>query len=72
MTLLFAFFVVLYSSAQVDKARMSNLSTAITNGFQELGVGPASGRNAVVFSAVVPVDAADSPGESARSHSPQA
>jgi len=33
MTLLFAFFVVLYSSSQVDKARMAKLSSAITAGF---------------------------------------
>jgi len=51
MTLLFAFFVVLYSSSQVDKTRMANLSNAITNGFQELGVGPGPGGNVVVLSA---------------------
>jgi chemotaxis protein MotB len=49
MTLLFAFFVVLYSSSQVDKTRMANLSNAITNGFQELGVGPGPGGNVVVL-----------------------
>jgi chemotaxis protein MotB len=49
MTLLFAFFVVLYSSSQVDKTRMASLSNAITNGFQELGVGPGPGGNAVVL-----------------------
>ncbi len=62
MTLLFAFFVVLYSSAQVDKARMSSLSNAITNGFQELGVGPGS---TAVLSGVVPANASHRPGESA-------
>jgi chemotaxis protein MotB len=50
MTLLFAFFVVLYSSSQVDKTRMASLSSAITNGFQELGVGAGPGGNAVVLS----------------------
>ncbi len=64
MTLLFAFFVVLYSSAQVDKARMSSLSNAITNGFQELGVGSGPGSTAVL-SGVVPADATHRPGESA-------
>ncbi len=64
MTLLFAFFVVLYASAQVDKSRMSSLSNAITNGFQELGVGPGPGNNAVL-SGVVPANETHRPGESA-------
>ena len=46
MTLLFAFFVVLYSSSQVDKTKMASLSDAITNGFQSLGVGPGPGGRA--------------------------
>ncbi len=46
MTLLFALFVVLYSSSQVDKPRMIRLSNAITAGFQQLGVG--SGPGAIV------------------------
>lgn len=50
MTLLFAFFVVLYSSSQVDKSKMASLSNAITNGFQELGVGAGPGGNAIVLS----------------------
>ena len=49
MTLLFAFFVVLYSSSRVDKARMASLSNAITAGFQELGVGAGSGGARVVI-----------------------
>jgi chemotaxis protein MotB len=62
MTLLFAFFVVLYSSSQVDKTKMASLSDAITNGFQELGVGPGPGGNAVVISAyAVPAAALRSP-----------
>ncbi len=52
MTLLFAFFVVLYSSAQVDKSRMASLSSAITAGFQELGVAPTPGGAAVLASAM--------------------
>jgi chemotaxis protein MotB len=43
MTLLFAFFVVLYSSSQVDRARMVKLSNAITAGFSALGAGTGSG-----------------------------
>jgi chemotaxis protein MotB len=38
VTLLFAFFVVLYATAQVDKQRAVQLSDAIRSGFQELGV----------------------------------
>ncbi len=38
VTLLFAFFVVLYASAQVDKQRATRLSDAINSAFQQLGV----------------------------------
>jgi chemotaxis protein MotB len=38
VTLLFAFFVVLYATAQVDRERALRLSDAIRSGFQELGV----------------------------------
>jgi chemotaxis protein MotB len=58
MTLLFAFFVVLYSSSQVDKARMVRLSSAISAGFSELGVGANPGGAAFI---VVPSTAAVSP-----------
>lgn len=40
ITLLFAFFVVLYSSAQVDKRRVGQLAVAIQVAFQELGAFP--------------------------------
>ncbi|PSH03193.1 MAG: flagellar motor protein [Acidobacteria bacterium] len=49
MTLLFALFVVLYSSSQVDKAKMAKLSSAITAGFQQLGVGIGPGAALVVI-----------------------
>lgn len=42
ITLLFAFFVVLYSSAQVDHRKVGRLAMAIQVAFQELGVFPAS------------------------------
>ena len=42
ITLLFAFFVVLYSSSQVDQRRVGKLAMAIQVAFQELGVFPAS------------------------------
>src|ERR1700748_2997390 len=42
ITLLFAFFVVLYASSQVDKKKMGNLANSIQEAFQELGVFEAS------------------------------
>lgn len=42
ITLLFAFFVVLYASSQVDKRKVGRLALAIQVAFQELGVFPAS------------------------------
>jgi chemotaxis protein MotB len=63
MTLLFAFFVVLYSSSQVDKAKMAKLSGAITAGFQQLGVGTGDGTARVV----VPGTSPACPGQPIRS-----
>jgi chemotaxis protein MotB len=42
ITLLFAFFVVLYSTSQVDKRKVGKLALAIQVAFQELGVFQAS------------------------------
>jgi len=42
ITLLFAFFVVLYASSQVDQKKVGKLALAIQIAFQELGVFPAS------------------------------
>ncbi len=42
ITLLFAFFVVLYSSSQVDQKKVGKLALAIQVAFQEMGVFPAS------------------------------
>jgi chemotaxis protein MotB len=38
VTLLFAFFVVLYASAQIDKQRATRLSSAIDSAFKQLGI----------------------------------
>jgi len=38
ITLLFAFFVVMYSSSQVDNKKIARVSVAIQGGFQQLGV----------------------------------
>lgn len=59
MTLLFAFFVVLYSSSQVDRQRMAQLSSAITAGFSALGAGTGAGGNTILVprSTVMPPQA---------------
>src|SRR5271157_3801140 len=49
ITLLFAFFVVLYASSQVDKRKVGKLALAIQVAFQEMGVFQAS-------STQVPID----------------
>ncbi len=43
ITLLFAFFVVLYASAHVDNKKVVQMSAAIQGGFQQLGVFSGSG-----------------------------
>jgi chemotaxis protein MotB len=55
MTLLFALFVVLYSSSQVDKAKMASLSKAITAGFSSLGAGGGQGASPVVIPGTTPM-----------------
>ncbi len=52
ITLLFAFFVVLYASSQVDKRKVGRLALAIQVAFQEMGVFEASTTQ-------VPIDAAE-------------
>jgi chemotaxis protein MotB len=52
ITLLFAFFVVLYSSSQVDQRKVGKLALAIQVAFQELGVFPTSNTQ-------IPVDTKD-------------
>jgi chemotaxis protein MotB len=42
ITLLFAFFVVLYSSSQVDKRKVGQLAMAIQVAFQQMGIFDAS------------------------------
>jgi chemotaxis protein MotB len=48
VTLLFAFFVVLYATAQVDKQKTVQLSDAIRSAFQELGAFPYAGVQAAM------------------------
>lgn len=63
ITLLFAFFVVLYASSQVDKRKVGRLAMAIQVAFQELGVFdtsnthiPLSDMEAIPFSNVQAVE----------------
>jgi chemotaxis protein MotB len=48
ITLLFAFFVVLYASAQVDNKKIVQMSAAIQGGFQELGAFSGAGGTLVL------------------------
>jgi chemotaxis protein MotB len=66
ITLLFAFFVVLYASSQVDKRKIGRLALSIQVAFQELGVFetsntkiPLSDSEAVPFSQVQVVENAE-------------
>ena len=45
ITLMFAFFVVLYSSGQVDKRKAGQLATAIQTAFQQMGIFDSSNSN---------------------------
>jgi chemotaxis protein MotB len=56
VTLLFAFFVVLYATSEIDKAKMARLSSAITAGFTSLGVGAPPGGAVIVIPSTVPAD----------------
>ncbi len=48
ITLLFAFFVVMYATAQVDKQKMGHLATAIQQAFEQMGALPANAPVAIV------------------------
>jgi chemotaxis protein MotB len=67
MTLLFALFVVLYSSSQVDKARMAKLSNAITAGFSQMGAGSSQGGETIVLPNTSPAPPAAAPGSPTQS-----
>jgi chemotaxis protein MotB len=48
ITLLFAFFVVMYSTAQVDKKKVNLLAAAIQVAFQQLGANPTADMSAMI------------------------
>lgn len=53
ITLLFAFFVVLYASAQVDNKKIAQVAAAIAGGFQKLGVFSGTAPGPIVRSEAV-------------------
>jgi chemotaxis protein MotB len=56
ITLLFAFFVVMYSTAQVDKKKVIRLSSAIQVAFQQLGAYPTADlSNSAPIEPLIPV-----------------
>ena len=54
ITLLFAFFVVLYATAQVDNKKVKQVAAAIQGGFQQMGVFTASAQAAAGKGEAVP------------------
>ena len=60
ITLLFAFFVVLYASSQVDNKKIAEVSAAIQGAFQELGVFSGNAPGPVVRAESVPSSSAAS------------
>ena len=57
ITLLFAFFVVLFSSSQVDQRKVGRLAMAIQEAFQQMGIFPATNsRSSMVTSDPLPTD----------------
>ncbi len=57
ITLLFAFFVVLFSSSQVDKRKVGKISAAIQEAFQQMGIfQTANSRVAMVTSDPLPAE----------------
>ena len=57
ITLLFAFFVVMFASAQVDKRKVGRLATAIQAAFQQLGIFPtASSRTPLAATDPAPAE----------------
>jgi len=61
ITLLFAFFVVLFASAYRDKQAIIRVSNAVHNGFQSLGAFPGgTTQNAIAYSGL-PADAPQAP-----------
>jgi len=63
VTLLFAFFVVMYASAQMDQRKAGRLSVAIESAFQQLGVFQANGHKAGPIPHKIPLSGTRTPGD---------
>ncbi len=62
VTLLFAFFVVLYASAQMDQRKAGRLSVAIESAFQQLGIFQAEGHKTGKTPHKIPLAGTRTPG----------
>lgn len=72
ITLMFAFFVVMFSSARIDKEKMAQLTQAIESGFQELGANAsAKGRPPLNRAGELARTAAEKSGVSDLNHKPE-
>lgn len=62
VTLLFAFFVVMYASAQMDQKKAGRLSVAIESAFQQLGIFQADGHKPGKIPHKIPLSGNRTPG----------
>lgn len=62
VTLLFAFFVVMYASAQMDQRKAGRLSVAIESAFQELGIFQTDGHKPGNIRHKIPLSGRPTPG----------
>jgi len=62
VTLLFAFFVVMYASAQMDQRKAGRLSVAIESAFQQLGIFQADGHKPGPIPHKIPLSGNRTPG----------
>jgi chemotaxis protein MotB len=63
VTLLFAFFVVMYASAQMDQKKAGRLSVAIESAFQQLGIFQADGHKPGNIPHKIPLSGNRTPGD---------
>lgn len=73
VTLLFAFFVVMYASAQMDQRKAGRLSVAIESAFQQLGIFQTDGHKPGSIPHKIPLSGSPTPGgDSAMKQDPAA
>jgi len=66
VTLLFAFFVVMYASAQMDQKKAGRLSVAIESAFQQLGIFQADGHKPGKIPHKIPLSGNRTPGDTSQ------